>query len=368
MLLEPVVQEFIRLAEIDSPPRQERALADYLLARCAELGVQLSEDDTGKEIGGNAGNLYGFLPGDEREPLLLCAHMDTVRSNHGLKVVIEDGKLCSQGRRHILGADDKVGIAAILEVLRRCQESRHAHPPIEVLFTIAEETGLLGAKSVDITRLHSKHGLVLDAGGRVGTVVKRSPVHYEFLIKVHGRAAHAGNSPETGINAIQIAAQIVGAIKLGRIDEYTTANIGKITGGAAINIVPDYAELTGEVRSHRPERATEYLESLSAVAKRIAAEYGGQGEVEATQSFPAMQLDEGSRIAVATRDAAAKIGLRYELVTKGGGSDANILNSRGLTCANLGIGCYLEHSNEEYVAVADLEKLVEYLMAICEVW
>ncbi len=367
-MLEPVVAEFIRLAEIDSPSRQERALADYLIARCAELGLELFEDNAGAEIGGNAGNLIGFLPGDDREPILLCAHMDTVQSNQGLKVVIEEGKLCSQGRKHILGADDKAGVAAILEVLRRYHQTDASHPPLEILFSIAEETGLWGAKLVDLSRLRSRHGLVLDSGGRIGNVVKRSPVHYEFTIKVYGRAAHAGNSPEDGINAIQMASKIVGAIKLGRIDEYTTANIGKISGGAAFNIVPDYAELSGEVRSHQPERAVEYLEQLSAAVDRVSAELGGRGEVESTQSFPAMQLDEASRIAMATREAAAKIGLRYELVTRGGGSDANILNSRGLTCANLGIGSYLEHSTDEYIAIDDLNKLVDYLMAICEVW
>ncbi|MBO8126399.1 MAG: M20/M25/M40 family metallo-hydrolase [Firmicutes bacterium] len=366
-MTERVVQEFIQLVKIDSPSRGERELADYLKTKCQKLGLTLTEDAAGTKVSGTTGNLHGVLPG-EGEPLLLCAHMDTVRSNRGVEVVLEDGVLKTKGETHILGADDKAGIAAILELLQVLKEQREPHPPIEVLFTIGEEVGLLGAKYLNPADLVSKSGYVLDSSGPVGSVVTRSPVHNAFVIKMYGRAAHAGNNPEEGVNAIQIASRIVAGLSLGRVDEYTTANIGRITGGDADNIVPDYAELSGEVRSHEPERLLRYKENLQKVVKDVAAIHGGRAEVEFAESFPALRLSEDHKVVRVARKAAKQAGLVSALVATGGGSDANILNGKGITCANLGIGAGGEHSPREYIAVDSLVSLVKFLLQIVKEW
>lgn len=363
-----VVTEFIRLVQIDSPSRNERALADYLRQRFQELGIMLTEDTAGQNINGTAGNLIGFLPGDAREPLLLCAHMDTVKSNQGIEVVTKDGKISSKNQEHILGADDKVGIAAIIQFVQDLVRRKLPHPPLELVFTVAEEIGILGAKELSITQLQSKAGYVLDSGGPIGTIVNQAPVHYEYTIKISGRAAHAGYAPEYGISAIQIGARIVTALDLGRVDEYTTANIGRISGGEADNIVPEFAQLTGEVRSHSLARAQQYLEQLRNTAVEVARDYGGVAEVRIKESFPPIQLPVEAKVIQVAQRAASKLGVEPQLVTSGGGSDANILNGRGISCANLGVGSYFEHTREEYIQTADFVLLVEYLKVIAEEW
>lgn len=364
----PIVKEFINLVQIDSPSRDERRVADYLIERFAEFGISLEEDDAGKKIGGSAGNLLGLLPGDDREPLLFCAHMDTVRSNLGMEVAQTDGLLHTKEHKYILGADDKAGVAAIIELIRLLVVEKRPHPPIEIFFSIAEESGLWGAKHVDVSKLRSKAGFVLDSGGPIGNIVHKAPVHNEFTIKVYGRAAHAGANPESGINAIQIAAKIVAGISLGRIDEYTTANIGRISGGEADNIVPDLAVLNGEVRSHKPDHLEAWKERLTRTVARVSQEYHGKAEVIFAESFPALQLDSELRVVKVASEAALKSGLQPNLVATGGGSDANILNGKGISVANLSNGSYGAHSSEEHIAIEDLEKLSKYLLAITEEW
>lgn len=244
-----VIQYFLELIAIDSESRDERAMMDRLKTDLSELGARVEEDQIHPGIGGNAGNLYALIPGNiDKRPLLFCAHADTVKPGKNIKAQITDGRIHSDGTT-VLGGDDKSGVAEIIMGIRQMLESGLEHAPVEVLITVSEEIGLLGAKHFDKSRLKSAFGYALDAH-RVGDLVVGAPAQNSIKIVVSGQEAHAGVEPEKGVNAIRVAAEAIAAMPMGRIDHETTCNIGIIEGGTATNIVPNRVELKGEARSH----------------------------------------------------------------------------------------------------------------------
>src|SRR3989304_5602390 len=244
----------IELIKIDSVSRKERDVAMRLKREMEALGASVAIDDAGDKVGGNVGNLIAYFPGNQAaaRPLLLSAHMDTVVPGEGVTPILDGDILRSDGRT-VLGGDDKSGVAIICEVLRVVRENNFPCGDIDVVFTICEEAGLVGAKGLDVSRLKARTGLVLDSDS-VGFLFTKAPAanHMEFIIR--GLAAHAGVCPEKGINAIRVAAEGIAQMKLGRIDHETTANIGVIEGGMAVNIVPNAVLLKGEARSHSREK------------------------------------------------------------------------------------------------------------------
>lgn len=359
-----ILAEFLELVQVDSVSGRERALADLLATRLRGLGLDVCEDRAGAETGGEAGNLIATLParGPER-PLLLVAHMDTVEPGRGVRPVVENGVVRSAGDT-ILGGDDKAGIAAILEVLRVITEQQLAHGGLEVVFTIGEEVGLLGAKHLDHSRLRSSMGYVLDSSGPAGTIVVQAPTQDKIEAVVRGRAAHAGINPEEGINAIAVAAHAVARMTLGRIDEETTANIGVISGGQATNIVPDSCRLEGETRSLDGSKCRAQTAAMVEVLETTAAQFGARVEITTQTLYHEFKLAESHPAVVLAKKAAEKLGLVPQLVKTGGGSDANIFNSRGITCVNLGIAMQKVHTTEEFIRVEDLATNARYLLEI----
>src|SRR4051794_29669543 len=229
---------FLDLVRIDSHSRRERGVALRLVPELEALGAEVRFDDAGTKVGGDTGNLIARIDGTvDVEPLLLSAHMDTVVPGEGVQPIIDGDVVRSDGRT-VLGGDDKSGLAVICEVVRALREQRVPHGPVDVVFTICEEVGLLGARHLDLTGLRARTGLVLDSDAP-GFLVTRAPAanHMEFVVR--GIEAHAGMAPERGISAIKVAAEGIAAMRLGRIDDETTANIGVIRGGAATNIVPN---------------------------------------------------------------------------------------------------------------------------------
>ena len=232
-------ERFVMLAQTDSVSRQEAVVAEKLEKILTDMGAQVVFDNAGERVGGDCGNLVAKFRGTvDADPLFLSGHMDTVEPGRGIKVVFNDGVFTSDGTT-ILGADDKSALAIILEVMDVIREKQLPHPPIEVVFTICEEIGLVGAKNLDYSLMDSKIGYILDSTDTDG-VVTRAPASTRFTINIHGRAAHAGAAPELGINAIKVAARAIDALTLGRIDGETTCNIGKIQGGKATNIIPEF--------------------------------------------------------------------------------------------------------------------------------
>ena len=350
-----LVSTFLELVQIDSPSGHEEEIARHLTAELKSLGLTVVRDQTGNVIGRLAG---------EGPPLLVSAHMDTVEPGRGVKPVVANGIITSDGAT-ILGGDDKSGVAVILEVLRVLMERDLPHPPLEVALTVSEEIGLEGAKGLDLNILRAKEGIVLDSGGEIGTIVVAAPSQYKLRAVVHGKAAHAGAEPEKGINAIVVAAEAIAAMPLGRIDEETTANVGRIQGGTATNIVPDRVEMAGEARSHDESKLEVQVQAMTEALKKAASQHGATVEIDVERSYSTFKLSEEEDAIVRRAMAAAKtLGLTPVLVPSGGGSDANIFNAGGITTINISAGMEKVHTTEERLAVDDLVKCAEFLLSI----
>ncbi|MBM4465136.1 MAG: M20/M25/M40 family metallo-hydrolase [Chloroflexi bacterium] len=349
-----LVSTFLKLVQIDSPSGQEAEIARHLMAELRSLGLTVERDATGNVIA----RLAGVGP-----PILLSAHMDTVGPGRGVKPALKDGIITSDGTT-ILGADDKSGVVVILEVLRVLVEQDLPHPPLEVALTVSEEQGLTGAKGLDLTTLRAGEGIVLDSGGEIGTVVVSAPSHDKIGAVVHGKAAHAGGEPEKGINAIVVASEAIAAMPLGRIDEETTANVGRIQGGTATNIVPDRVEIAGEARSHDERKLEAQVQAMTEALEKAATRHGATVDLDVERSYSTFKLSEEEGIVRRAMAAARNLGLTPALVPSGGGSDANILNAGGITAINVSTGMEKVHTTEERIAVADLVKCAELLLAI----
>ncbi len=339
-----LLDTFLALVQIDSPSGEEAAFARELAGRLHQLGFTVELDPLH--------NLVARLPG-QGDPFLLAAHMDTVMPGHGIKPLVKDGVVYSDGTT-ILGSDDKAGIAVMLEVLQTLREDNLPHPPIEVVITVSEELGLVGAKGLDLSRLQSKLGISLDSGGPAGAIVVSAPTQDSLFAVVHGKAAHAGANPELGINAIVVAAEAIHNMRLGRLDEETTANIGIIKGGTARNIVPDRVELTGEARSRRLARLETQTASMVEALQSAAHQHQTTVDVQVTRAYTGYALTENDLIVSKLAAACRATGVEPRLVPTGGGSDANIYNAHGLQVVNTSMGAGGEHTTGEYVALSDM--------------
>src|SRR5436309_11932906 len=258
-----VVDLFTELAALPSPPGEERLVADAVTRYLRDLGLTVDEDDAGATVGSTMGNLYCRVEpqGNGGTPIFLCAHLDTVPPEGPLEPVIEDGVVRNAGGT-ILGADNKSAVAAMLEATRRVLAENRAHGGIELLFTPKEEVGLLGAAAFDQSRLHARVGYVYDQAAPIGDVILGAPYSQALEVKFHGRAAHSGMYPEEGRSAIAAAARAITDLRLGRVDEETTANVGTIAGGTAANIVPEWCTFVAEARSHDEGKLADLLQEM----------------------------------------------------------------------------------------------------------
>lgn len=363
---ERLIAEFMDIVRVNSQTLQERNMADYLKGKLAELGLEVTEDSAGEACGGEAGNVIGVLEGaPEKRALMFLAHMDRVSPGENIRPVWE-GDVIKSGGTTVLGADDGAGLAAILEMLRVIKENNLPHGRIEVIFTIAEEGGLHGAKGLDVEKLKAKWGLVLDSSGEAGAVINRAPAQDGIIARVYGRAAHAGVAPEKGINAIIVAAKAISRMKIGRLDDETTANIGMIQGGQATNIVPDFVEVRGEARSLAEEKLVATTQGLCNAFLAAAAEANARVELEVKRLYPAYHIPKDHELLKMLRQAGEAIGLPLRVQSTGGGSDANIINSKGVAAVNIAVGNDEVHTVEEYQRVQDLVRVVELVLKVVE--
>ncbi len=366
----------LELVQIDSHSRKERDVAERIKKYCEELGAVVEIDDAGEKVGGNSGNVIARFPGTipGAETIMMSAHMDTVVPGEGVKPIVEGDIIRSDGTT-VLGGDDKSGCAVIIETIRCLQEQNIPHAPIEAIFSICEEVGLLGAKHVDVSKLTAKYGLVFDSDDP-GFLFTQGPSanHMEFTI--YGLEAHAGVAPEEGISAIKIAAEALAAMKLGRIDDETTANIGVIEGGKATNIITNLVTLRGEARSRSDEKLeaqtahmTKCLEDAAAKYEVTVAGITTKGRVEAhvTREYYSMDVPESSRVVQLVYQAAARLGQKVEVMSSGGGCDANIFNKRGIECANFGTGMRAIHTVKEWLDVKDMYASAEMTLEVLKV-
>lgn len=361
-----IISKFIEYVKIPSPSYKEGDFAKVLKKDMEELGFEVIVDKAGEKAGSNTGNLIGFLKGNKDvEPIMFCAHMDTVTPCENIEPVIEDGIIKSKGNT-ILSADDKAGIIGILEGIRYVKENNIPHGDIEVVFTICEEVGLYGSKYLDYSKIKSKMAFVLDASGEIGGVNVQGPAQTQIYGKFHGKAAHAGLSPEKGINAIQVASKAISNMKLLRIDEETTANVGIIKGGSATNIVADYAEMELEARSLKEEKLEKQVNHMIEAMEKAAKEFGAKVDIDVKYAYPTFLLNEDEPILDIIKKAMEKLNIVYKPSTTGGGSDTNIFNSKGIKAATLGVGMFNAHSVNEYIACNDLVRLSQLVASIIE--
>lgn len=364
---ERLVQTFLDLVQLDSESKQERQVADYAIAKLRALGYEVQEDHAGAEIGGNAGNVIAFKKGSGTgKSLLFCSHMDTVIPGNGVKPIVEDGVIHSNGTT-VLGSDDKAGMAAILEAATALQESGTAHGPLQIIFTVAEEIGLLGAKQIDLAQLAPVDAaFFFDSEGLPNEICIASPYHIDLTVTFKGRAAHAGMEPEKGISAIQMAATAIAAMQLGRLDEETTANIGIIQGGRATNIVTGETIIYGEARSLNKEKVDHQISHMIGCCRKAAEQFGGQAEIKIEECYAAINLAPDSTTVQLACAANRRLGLEPKLTKSGGGSDANIFCGKGIPAANLGVGMTKVHSVEEYLQIADMKLAADFILAVVE--
>lgn len=364
---ERIVNTFLELVHIPSLTFDEKALVEKLAVTLRALGCVVNIDRAGEAIGSNTGNLIAVLPGDPQKPVVFFgAHLDTVEPGAGIKPLINEEIIYSDGQT-ILGADDKAGVAAILETLMAVVEDKIPHGDIEIVLTVAEEKGLLGAKQLDLSSLRAKFGYVLDSNGPVGKIVVKAPSQDTIKAVFKGRSAHAGVCPEAGINAIQAASIAISRMGLGRIDDETTANIGVIEGGRAGNIVPEEAKVTGEARSLDPDKLQNVTDNMIKRFEEGAKEVGAKVTVEVIREYDSYIMDEQDEVVATALEAMERLRLTPELVSSGGGSDTNIFNQKGISAVNLSVGPEDVHSTREHIAVDDLEMAAKLLVEIVKI-
>nr|NNM90429.1 M20/M25/M40 family metallo-hydrolase [Bacilli bacterium] len=361
---ERLIADFMTLVSIGSPSRDEAHVAAYIRGVVEELGYVVEEDAAADIVSGNSGNLIIRVPGDPtKATILLVAHMDTASPGYGIQPIRLDDRITSDGKT-ILGADDKAAIAGLLHMLRILHTSKEQHPPLEIVFTVCEEAGLLGAKALDRAVLSASYGYVFGAAGPLGFIANEGPAQAKMQAVVHGKASHAGNAPEKGVSAITIAASAIASMPLGRIDEHTTANVGRIAGGFATNIVCDRVEINAEVRSLYDDRLTMQSEIMTQALEIAARSQGGRVEVKWEASYPALFLPDDAYVRNTLMAAMEATGIRLTYGATGGGSDANIILSKGIPIASLAIGFQQNHTLEEWIALDDLTKSAELMLQI----
>jgi len=344
-----IVDLFLELASLEGRSGSERPVADRIVRFLQDVGLDPVEGDRDAVGGGNAGNVVCEVRGGGDRVLL--AHMDTARPTGGARPSVVDGRVVSDGTT-ALGVDNRAGIAAILHALRRVDLDA-AGPGFTVAFTVCEETTLAGSRGLVLPPGVSM-GFVFDSALRPGHVIVRSPGARRFRVRIAGRAAHAGIAPESGVDALRVAARAIAAMPLGRIDERTTANVGTLTAGEAINVVPDRAFFEGEVRSFDADRADAVLADVRLLVETCAREVGARVGFEDEWDFRPYVLDEDAPVRRRAFRAVASAGLAPAPAASAGGSDANSLNAAGIPSVNLGIGAENPHGDDEFIRVEDL--------------
>lgn len=351
---ERLTATFLELARINSPGRHEAVVADAISARLKALGFETRRDGVGQIIGGETGNIIAHRPGaSPAPPIFLNAHMDTVQPTPDIKIVIEDGVIKTDGTT-ILGADDKAGVACILEALESSLEDGVVLPDIDVVITAAEEIGLLGARYFDPAEILARSGWVVDGGQPLGYIGAGAPSQNTMKIAITGKAAHAGTSPEHGISAIRVAAEAIASMPHGRIDPETTANVGVISGGQATNIVAPSCEVKAEARSQNLDSLERQTETMLSAFRKAGDRHGAIVDINVERVYEAFTVPGDSREVTIASESMANLGITPEPRRSGGGSDANYFNAKGIRCVILGCGYEDIHTTAERIAIEDM--------------
>lgn len=360
-----ILNEFLELVQIDSETYHEAEICKVLKEKFSALGVEVFEDDTTAITGHEAGNLICTLPATKTgvDRIYFTCHMDTVTPGKGVKPSIVDGKVVTDGTT-ILGADDKTGLSALFEALKVIKEENIPHGQIQFIITVGEESGLHGAKALDSKLVQADFGYALDSDGPVGDIIIAAPTQARIEVTVKGKTAHAGVAPEKGISAITMASKAIARMPLGRIDEETTANIGRFEGGQATNIVCDSVKILAEARSLVGEKMEKQAAAMKQAFEDVAKEMGGSADVTIDVMYPGFKYGDGDHVVEVAKRAVSNIGRTPALKTSGGGSDANVIAGFGIPTVNLAVGYEEIHTTNEKMPIEELVKTAELVVSI----
>ncbi|MBI2252541.1 MAG: M20/M25/M40 family metallo-hydrolase [Armatimonadetes bacterium] len=361
-----LLNSFLELIKIEGLPKREKKVARYVKNKLKSWNYSFKEDKASLIIQGDSNNIIVFVKGEKSAPgLLFLSHLDTVSSTKGINCQIKDGIISSKNNT-ILGADDRAGAAVMLDVLYKLPSLKKNHQNLVFIFTVAEEIGLLGAKCLNLKEFKGGWGFVLDTSLPVGSIVNASPSLEKIKITFLGASAHSGICPELGKNALKMAALTLSNLPLGRIDLETTANIGKIYGGEACNIIPAEIVLEGEIRSHSLKKLKQKVKEFKAIAEKSANIYGGEAEFISERDFLNFNLPKNHPLVQYTLKAVKRSKFLAKIFKAGGGSDANILNQTGIPSIVLGVGFKEPHSKKESIKVEDLNNLSKVIFNIIQ--
>ena len=360
-----LLSTFLGLVRIDSPTGFEAACATYCADRLRSLGFTVRFDDSASATGSDTGNLIAELAGTAPGVLSFSAHMDCVEPCRGVVPSDADGIITAESET-VLGADDKAGLAAALEAIERLVESGRPHATLKALFSVQEEVGLVGAKHYSAEDAACDLCLVLDAEGSPGGIVTAAPTHYTFAAEYYGRASHAGVSPERGVSAILMATDAIGRMRLGRLDDATTANVGTIRGGTATNVIAARCDMTGECRSLDRAVVEALKAEMDAALRAAADEAGGSVDIAWTLEYEGFIYSDDSPLVALVADGCRAAGVEPRTFRTGGGSDANVLAGKGIPVLALACGMKGVHGVHEQIAVADLVGLTNICVAVAE--
>lgn len=358
-----VISNFIELVKIYSPSLMEDFVFEYLSRKFRELGV-ISEI----QVDGKVKNMIGFIEGNDKtkKPIFFCSHADTVEPSKNINPIVDEevGVIKSDGTT-ILASDDKAGIAAILELAYHLREEPTArYGDIYLIITSAEEIGLVGVRHLDLSNVKAEYGYCIDSHDDVGNAIIKGSTHYRFKVECIGKSSHAGIAPEKGINAIKMASYIIDRLDTGLLDDDTVFNIGEIKGGKATNIVPDNVVFEGEIRSFKEERIREELDKIQKLCIETKNKFSGDVKFSYEKLYDGFDIDPQSEVVRRFVNACYKLGIKPNLTVTRGGSDANILNSKGFQTLNISCGMRNPHSTEEFIYIRDLIDISKLVITI----
>ena len=361
-----VLKEFFTLVSIRCSTLDEREIADLLTKRLRDLGAaEIHEDGAGKALGGNTGNIIANFKGTVADVpiVMLTAHMDCVEPCANINPVLKDGVIRSDGTT-ILGADDKAGVVAILETLRCLKEQNIPHGDLQIVFTVAEEGGVNGSRCLDTSLLHADLGYTLDTHGHAGTAAFKAPGKNQLVVRIVGKAAHAGIDPDAGRNAITAAGRVLTVVPQGRMDAETTCNVGKIAGGTATNVVAEFCTIHFESRSRDKAKLDALTQRIVDAVHSALDGTGCTAEITVKKDYDPYELPQDALPIRYLCRAAEKLGFPVVLEEEGGGSDANHFNAYGIPTTVLGVGMEDCHTKEESILAQDLYDTAELTLAI----
>lgn len=356
-----MLKNFLEFVQIDSETRDEFNFMKHLVAYLESLGLSCYTDNAGSKCDSNGSNIYVTIPGNDKDPILLSAHLDTVKPGLGIIPEVKGDIVVSKSDT-ILGADDKAGIAIILEAVETILEQKLNHKPIELLFTIFEEGGLHGAKNAEYDRIKSDKAIIFDVGGKTNKIVNQAPAQYNLEVKIIGKPSHAGGAPEKGINALTVASRAIQNMKLGRIDFETTSNIGVIHGGLATNIVMPDVTLNCEARSLNNDKLQAQVKHMEDTFTEAAEFFGAKVEINTKHMYSANKTETDHPFALEVKSVMEQLMDDVEFVKAGGGSDGNVFATRGIKCLLISAGLNNPHTLAEFLDLETMYNSTEFLL------